>query len=257
MKKNSNDTNFIKKFREDKKFKAKVELVIGFSFIFVLLIYANVTGVNSNYNYGNSLSSGDSNVEYESENETSLIYKINNNYEYETNVSLSKYTSLDNKDLVNYNYSYTGKVYDNNEIINKNNNNVTVNYAKVGDIYYLKENDNYVVSDKDTVYDLVDYKYLNIEDIRNYLKSAKLDHTTTYSNGNINYVYDLKVSDIINTYKGDKSINIEINEIDDNMIISIDYTDLINEIDNLISELKVNIKYSNINNVLNFNPLDH
>lgn len=253
---------------KDKKYKAKLELIIGFGLIIVLLIYANITGVGNNYDYNNTTNTLDNINE---ETETFNMNSLTNNYTYNIEVYLTKQeqkeeiTDKDNNEnttteqtpiLTEYTYNYNGKRYKENTIINKLSNNVTTTYYKVEDKYYIKNNETYTLFEESNIYDLIEEKYLSLENIKEYITTASLDHTTNYSNGNISYVYDLKVKDIIKNYTDDKSVKIEIN-IENNLpIIVIDYSNLLNTIDNTINECKVTIKYTDINKIEEFTIIE-
>lgn len=266
--KKENKKESLTKKLKDKKYKAKLELIIGFSLIIVLLIYANITGVGNNYDYNNTTNTLNNINE---ETETFNMNSLTNNYTYNIEVYLTKQeqkeeiTDKDNNEnttneqppvLTEYTYNYNGKKYEENTIINKLSNNVTTTYYKVEDKYYIKNNETYTLFEESNIYDLIEEKYLSLENIKEYITTASLDHTTNYSNGNISYVYDLKVKDIIKNYTDDKSVKIEIN-IENNLpIIVIDYSNLLNTIDNTINECKVTIKYTDINKIEEFTIIE-
>lgn len=266
--KKENKKESLTKKLKDKKYKAKLELIIGFSLIIVLLIYANITGVGNNYDYNNTTNTLNNINE---ETETFNMNSLTNNYTYNIEVYLTKQeqkeeiTDKDNNEnttneqppvLTEYTYNYNGKRYKENTIINKLSNNVTTTYYKVEDKYYIKNNETYTLFEESNIYDLIEEKYLSLENIKEYITTASLDHTTNYSNGNISYVYDLKVKDIIKNYTDDKSVKIEIN-IENNLpIIVIDYSNLLNTIDNTINECKVTIKYTDINKIEEFTIIE-
>ena len=266
--KKENKKESLTKKLKDKKYKAKLELIIGFSLIIVLLIYANITGVGNNYDYNNTTNTLNNINE---ETETFNMNSLTNNYTYNIEVYLTKQeqkeeiTDKDNNEnttneqppvLTEYTYNYNGKRYEENTIINKLSNNVTTTYYKVEDKYYIKNNETYTLFEESNIYDLIEEKYLSLENIKEYITTASLDHTTNYSNGNISYVYDLKVKDIIKNYTDDKSVKIEIN-IENNLpIIVIDYSNLLNTIDNTINECKVTIKYTDINKIEEFTIIE-
>ena len=259
MKEKDKDTKkeSFKEKLKDKKYKAKLELIIGFGLIIILFIYTSVSGVSSNYNYNSTTIPTTPNEE-----ETFILDEITNNYSYEINISL---TRIDNKEdtdidgnLTQYNYSYTGKTYENNTIINKIVDNTTTTYYQIDNEYYTQTNSAYTLADIDNIYDLIEQKYLSLTTIKEYISSATLDHTTNYSNGNTSYVYNLPVKEIIKTYTEDNNIKIEINVENDIPIINIDYTNLLNAIDNSlnVNECQVTFKYTDINEVEEFTIIE-
>ena len=248
---NKDKESFLEKLK-DKKYKAKVELIAGFALIVILLIYSSISGVSNNYNYDYTNTIKENNNPT-TEEEKFILDKITDNYSYNIDITLTKKEEDNTK---TYNYSYNGKIYKNNTIINKVIDNNTHTYYKVDDIYYTKDNEEYIIDDINNIYDLLDYKYLNLEDVKKYIDIATLDHTTNYSNGNIVYNYNLNVSDIIKIYKGEEVSTIEINVIENIPTITIDYTNILKQTDESIEECKVIVKYTDIDTLEEFTIID-
>lgn len=265
-----NENNFFEKLK-DKKYKAKVELLLGFGLLMILVIYANVAGIENSYNYSYTNTTTQTK---ENNKETFILDKISDNYAYDINIVLTTTQSNDNntnsnniQPLAQHNYSYNGKTYKNNTIINKVVDNSTETFYQVDNEYYKEiasnlatetscescpTNNNYTIAKMTDIYDLVDQKYLSLDTIKNYINKASLDHTTNYSNGNTSYVYMLKVKEIIKTYSEENDIKLEISIENEIPTIVIDYTNLLNTINSNINECKVTIKYTNINEVEEF-----
>ena len=132
--KDSNENQvFFQKYREDKKFNAKVQLLGYGVLVLLVVLFLNINNMNS-LGHNNISEVKDNSFEEENTNieKVSLLESINNNYEYDINVDVIK------SDSSTYNYRYYGKSYDNNIILNKtfdNTNNIY--YGKDG-YYYIK-----------------------------------------------------------------------------------------------------------------------
>ena len=110
------ENNFLYKYKNDSKFKAKVELCFYGIFILILIVYINIANMGSNSVNTISNSVLDNNNNNRAEEESSnLLQKIDNNYSYDISVNIT----LTSDEVINYNYS--GKSYGNNIEINKDN----------------------------------------------------------------------------------------------------------------------------------------
>lgn len=260
MDKNNNDKenkqSFLSKLKNDKKYKAKVELTGYVVFIVILIIFLNVSNIGNNYNY-NSVNytneTKDNNAQEEQQNKN-LFKEINDNYSYNIDVLIK--IKQEDDSIIENKINYNGKSYKDNMIINKVYNNTTSTYYKVEDEYYFKENEDYKLAVDNEIYELLDEKYIEFNGVKKYIEKATLDHFTDYSSGKKEYTYNLKVKDIIQSYKGDDIV--EINVVDENNIISmsIDYTNLLKLINENINECEINYKYDNINTVEKFNIIE-
>ena len=206
---------FLEKWKNDKKYKAKIKLIVYMTFALFVTIYA-VSINNKEYDKNEYLSK--MKQEYNKDNNIDDILKINDTYNYIITIE------IDDKK-----YEYSG-TKDNNQttIIKKVDNNIT-NYIYKNNEYYVEDdNKEYIITNKDNVYDIINYNYINIDTIKEYLKKAK-------KNNNQYLVY---IKDIILTSDSDNYFIIDI--IDNN--IYIDYTPLIKEFNNDIKKYKVTIK---------------
>lgn len=259
-KKNKNDdvesVGFLEKIKTDKKYKAKVEL-IGYVLIIVLIvIYLNISNLRNNYNYDSPKNVINENTSEEVDNqedEGSFIDKINDNYSYSVDVEINQ--KIDGNDVFNK-YNYNGKSYKENMIINRVTDSGNITYYKVNDKYYVKDNDAYVPSEEKNIYDLVDGKYLELDGLKKYIKMANLDHYTNYSSGKKEYVYNLKVSDVIQNYKGEEVIIFNIVYENDVIDINSDYTDLFKLMNDKIINAVIKYQYKDIDTVEEFTIID-
>ncbi len=218
MKKKESKFNFnkIKEMLKDKKGRAKIELSAYLIFFLLIVVFARISSSSIN---GTSINN-DNNI-------ASFINDIKDNYEYNMDIN------IDN-DI----YSYHTKVLGNNASIKRNGNNIDKYFYIMNNKYYeLDENGNYILTTSNEVYPYISYNYLNIDNIKNFIKnSIKEDN-----------IYKIKVSDIILNNNSNEIVSITIDE--DNKSIDIDYTNLL-KVDNNIDNANVKIVFNNINNIM-------
>lgn len=236
-------------FREkmkDKKYSAKVQLIGYGVFIIIIIIYVNISSKNYDYNYANKVDGTTSNIT-SGTIEQSILEKIDNNYDYKISVEI-----VNDKDETT-NYTYQGSKY---KEITKILSEDTTYYLKNNE-YYKETDGNYdLVSEKD-IYKELEIKYIELEEIKNYIKKSSLDHTTNYSNGEIVSTYYLYLKDILPNYYEEDYVGIDVIEKDNILSIEIDYSNLMNYKDNTIKTYKVKSEYSNINSVEEFDIIEN
>lgn len=217
MKDNENIDN--KKFNlkekwNDKRERAKIELILYTIFFIGVIIFVRV---------GNNISNNNINT-----SDNLFISQINDNYSYDIKININ-----DN------NYEYIGKVLGYNSTIEKKNSNTDEYFYKKNDKYYKLDQDNgYVLSNKNDIYDVINYDYMDINNIKEYIKTSNND----------NGIYKVKISDIILNSSSSDYITIKIDNI--NNTIEIDYTNLLKINDSNITKAIVNITYSDINKII-------
>lgn len=214
MKENKNIDN--KKFNlkekwNDKRERAKIELILYAIFFIGVIIFVRVGNNISNNNISTS--------------DNLFISQINDNYSYDIKININ-----DN------NYEYIGKVLGYNSTIEKKDSNTDEYFYKKNDKYYKLDQDNgYILSNKNDIYDVINYDYMDINNIKEYIKTSNND----------NGIYKVKISDIILNSSSSDYITIKLDNI--NNTIEIDYTNLLRINDNNITKAIVTITYSNIN----------
>lgn len=197
---------------QDKKYQAKVKLSGYGIFVLIVVLMLSVGGGNVPEDNYNNLEDNPSNNVTEEENKKIEFNKPDvNNYTYETTISTKK-------DDIIKEYYYHGKVLDAYEEVVKEVEKNFNTYRIKDNKYYLYNNDKYVLTTEKEVYDILDYNYLNIDNINNYLSLSKV----------VDNKYQVYLKDIIldNTSEDYITINME------NMKLNIDYTNLINVLEN-------------------------
>ena len=200
------DKKTFKEKWKDKKYQAKVKLSGYSSFVviaIILIIIGSINNSNTNSNYTNN----DNTNDLKENNNISI--KIDYPYVIELNYTTNK---IENK----ISYSYIKK--DNEILITKTNNDLITNYKYKDNKYYIENNNNYILTTINKIYD-INYDYLDIDNINNYLTNS------TFTNNK----YIIYLKDII--LNNDSNLYITINIIDN--IIEIDYTNLFNTINNI------------------------
>ena len=205
--------NFMEKWKTDKKFRAKIKLLLYGLFLVSVIIY--VTTLD--------------NKQLPIEDEITDIVEGKK----DTITIPTKYKYITEVEIDNDKYTYSGEKNDEQLTISKTNNDKTTDYIFKDNEYYIKDNDLYVKTTKDEVYDVVNYNYINLESINSYLEKAK-------SSNNNQYLVYLK--DIILGNDSEEYFTILIN--DDK--INIDYTPLIKQFNHDIKKYKVNIQINEI-----------
>lgn len=217
MKENKNIDNKkinLKEKWNDKRERAKIELILYAIFFIGVIIFVRV---------GNNISNNNINT-----SDNLFISQINDNYSYDTKVNIN-----DN------NYEYIGKVLGYNSTIEKKDSNTDEYFYKKNDKYYKLDQDNgYILFNKNDIYDVINYDYMDINNIKEYIKTSNND----------NGIYKVKISDIILNSSSSDYITIKIDNI--NNTIEIDYTNLLKINDNNITKAIVTITYSDINKII-------
>lgn len=205
----------LKEKLKDKKEKAKIELIIYGIFFVGIIIFARVLGSTS------------SKIETQKEETQSFIHYIEDNYEYDILVTL-------NENI----YEYYGKVLGHNSTINLKVDNKVNSYTVMNKKYYALENGNYILTDEEEVYPYINYRYLNTDNIKEYINLATREGDT----------YKVKISDLVLGNDSEEYISITIDEGDKSLVI--DYTPLLKVTDKNINRAVVNISYNNIDKII-------
>lgn len=204
----------LKEKLKDKRERAKLELLFYGIFFLAIIVF---TRILSGYN------------DIPKVNDTkSFINEITDNYEYNIDINID-----------NNKYKYYGKRLGNNMSINKVIDNKHDYFYKMGNKYYILDNNgNYILTSVEDIYNYIDYRYLDISNIKEYIKLGTKDNNN----------YNIKVSDLIlNNNNNTNTITISIDEL--NNTITLDYTELFKIDNNNLNKEIVTIKYTNINKI--------
>lgn len=209
---------FLEKWKNDKKYRAIIKLLLYVLFIILAIIIANMSGNGSNLNYEASEKNELTNLE---DNKNEEIIKLPANYEYNIIITIDEEE-----------YQYSGKKINNEKTIKKIIKDTTTDYIYQNNNYYMKNEDEYILTNKAEVYDIINEMYINIDNINMYLnKSTK--NGTQY----IVYLKDIILGNNSDTYfiiqTRDKQINI-------------DYTPLMREFNQNIKKYIVEINIEEI-----------
>ena len=214
-KKKSKIDNLVEMWK-DKRGRAKIKLALYLIFFIGVIIFARVL------NYQNSK------LENNNLGNNSFIIELRDNFEYDININI-------NDD----NYNYHGRKLGNNESITKiSNDNEDYYYAMSNKYYELDNNGNYILTTKDEVYSYINYKYFDINYIKELINIASKE----------NNIYKVKLSALILNNTTDNYITITVNE--ESKSIVIDYTELFKIDDDNINKVIITMIFSNINQIL-------
>lgn len=214
-KKKSKIDNLVEMWK-DKRGRAKIKLALYLIFFIGVIIFARVL------NYQNSK------LENNNLGNNSFITELKDNFEYNININI-------NDD----NYNYHGRKLGNNESITRiSNDNEDYYYAMSNKYYELDNNGNYILTTKDEVYSYINYKYFDINYIKELINIASKE----------NDIYKVKLSALILNNTTDNYITITVNE--ESKSIVIDYTELFKTDDDNINKVIITMTFSNINQIL-------
>lgn len=215
------DNNSFKEKWKDKKYQAKVKLSgYGIFVVLIIIILLFGQGEVNNDSYSDDI---ENNVDNNALENISFEFPNNTNYKYEIEL-ISRKNNIE--EVVNYFGTVT---LDNKELIKKSDD-IINNYKIIDNKYYKLNNNNYILTSIEEVYEINYNYFLDINSINNYLSLSKKD----------NNIYKVYIKDIILDSNSDKYIEITLKEYS----ISIDYTNLINILNNNnYDNYIVNIEY--------------
>lgn len=210
---------FLKKWKTDKKFKTSIQLATYTFFVIIVAIFAVS---NSDSIPSNEIDDNKINQTEQDNKENDNIIKIPEQYNYLIKININEKE-----------YRYSGTKTKEEEKIIKEIDEEISNYIYKNNSYYKEdEENNYLLTSKEEVYDIINYNYLSLETINEYLtKAEKLENQ-----------YLVYLKDIILENNSNDYIVIGIN---DNKI-NIDYTVLMKNFDETIEKYFVNINIEEI-----------
>lgn len=213
--KNAKKKLSLKERWKDKRERAKIELMLYGIFFLVIIIFARIS------------SSMSTNIPKDNDINNTFIDEITDNYQYDIDITID-----------NNKYKYSGKKLGNNMSITRIVGTKEEFFYQMNDKYYILDTKgNYILTTAEDIYPYIEYRYLNINNIKQFIKLGTKNDT----------VYSVKVSDIVLNNNSADTITLTVNEEDKN--IQIDYTNLFKIDNSNINKAEVNIKYSNINSI--------
>lgn len=213
--KNAKKKLSLKERWKDKRERAKIELMLYGIFFLVIIIFARIS------------SSMSTNIPKDNDINNTFIDEITDNYQYDIDITID-----------NNKYKYSGKKLGNNMSITRIVGTKEEFFYQMNDKYYILDTKgNYILTTAEDIYPYIEYRYLNINNIKQFIKLGTKNDT----------VYSVKVSDIVLNNNSADTITLTVNE--ENKNILIDYTNLFKIDNSNINKAEVNIKYSNINSI--------
>lgn len=213
--KNAKKKLSLKERWKDKRERAKIELMLYGIFFLVIIIFARIS------------SSMSTNIPKDNDINNTFIDEITDNYQYDIDITID-----------NNKYKYSGKKLGNNMSITRIVGTKEEYFYQMNDKYYILDTrGNYILTTAEDIYPYIEYRYLNINNIKQFIKLGTKNDT----------VYSVKVSDIVLNNNSADTITLTVNEEDKNILI--DYTNLFKIDNSNINKAEVNIKYSNINSI--------
>lgn len=213
--KNAKKKLSLKERWKDKRERAKIELMLYGIFFLVIIIFARIS------------SSMSTNIPKDNDINNTFIDEITDNYQYDIDITID-----------NNKYKYSGKKLGNNMSVTRIVGTKEEFFYQMNDKYYILDTrGNYILTTAEDIYPYIEYRYLNINNIKQFIKLGTKNDT----------VYSVKVSDIVLNNNSADTITLTVNEEDKNILI--DYTNLFKIDNSNINKAEVNIKYSNINSI--------
>lgn len=208
--------DFMERWNNEPKFKTKVQLSLYTLFVVVVSIFAisnrptelpeNIIEQDTN-----------NNVTEAENNEIEIPLK----YNYITNITIN-----------NDNYKYSGMKDNQTETITKQVNGTITNYKLEDNNYYKEYENDYILTTKEEIYDVVDETYIKLDTINQYLSKSTKE--------NDNYIIYLKDIILGNTSEDYITITKEINK------VKVDYTKLLQNFDKNIESYIIEIEIEEI-----------
>lgn len=224
--------------QNNKKRSAFIKLMVGIIFIIVIMV---VFRLGSDGNIIKEETDNDTNNNVNDEKDSTDIKDIVLNGDYKFEYLIDVIMQDGNK----LTYTYTGSSIGGKLSGTIKNMDQEIEYLYKDNEYYIIDNDQYYLVDEEDIFKVIDYKYLSISNINNYIKKGTQIYKTEYSNGTVTTGYDILIKDIIINSDSDMTITIVVSE-NDKYTIEIDYTNLLSILNSNIGDCKVTLKYETI-----------
>ena len=266
---------------KDPKYKAAIKLALYGILIIGVILYLNISrafsspsGLNDNQNIIN-----------EEENNNLLAKIEDQNYEYNINITISHNPNNNNENNDNDTQSSNNNITEDQTIITeetptnenlseeetntqepspedtiityrgrRNKDIITVikndndEYYINDDTYYKKINEKYELTNENDLFDTIESRYVNLDNIKEYIKKGQVEHNTN-DGTSILTIIQVPINTIIPSHQGLEEISIEILEEESKLTLTINYTELMKLDDETITNYEVKIEYTNIGNI--------
>jgi len=200
---------------KDKRGRAKIQLCLYGIFFIGVIIFTRVLNTTTSKTQENNPVN------------KSFLVEVNDNYGYDIEINID-----------NNIYKYYGEMLGNNGKITRIVEDTEDHYFIMNNKYYiLDENSNYILTTKEEIYPYIDYMYLNIDLIKEFIAVATIE----------NNIYKVKLSDLILNNNSEEYITITVDE--ENKTLEIDYTNLFKVDNEKLTKETVKITYNDINNI--------
>ena len=223
----------MKEFLKDPKNSAKLQLLLYGILVVIAIIFIRVNNMlNKNENKVNkdNVINTDKNNEVDDNENNLILSSIKDNYEYKIDMEIKTYDGVEN-------ISYSGIKYNNEELINKNKDSKEEKFYVNNGVYSKSIDGKYENVNREYVYDDINPYYLEIDNIYNYIEKGIKDEK----------IYLIRINKIINNSDSNEYITIEESMVDDDIILNIDYTNLLKN--NNIVSFKIKYTITNINKI--------
>ena len=223
----------MKEFLKDPKNSAKLQLLLYGILVVIAIIFIRVNNMlNKNENKVNkdNVINTDKNNEVDDNENNLILSSIKDNYEYKIDMEIKTYDGVEN-------ISYLGIKYNNEELINKNKDSKEEKFYVNNGVYSKSIDGKYENVNREYVYDDINPYYLEIDNIYNYIEKGIKDEK----------IYLIRINKIINNSDSNEYITIEESMVDNDIILNIDYTNLLKN-DNIVS-FKIKYTITNINKI--------
>lgn len=244
LEKEVNEESFWYKFKNDKQYNAKIQLMGYGIFILVIILGVNISSIG---NKGNKVPSNSVIKQNTSKDSASVLENSANNYQYDIVMDV-KYLNVNDEEVAGK-ITYSGKKYKDVMEITKLVDGESSLYYKKDSRYYSKTLEELDYVKEEVIYDIVSADYVEADNILNLINKASLDHVTDYSSGKKEYVYHLKIKDLVVSYQMEDVIEFSITEENKVMKISVDYSNLLKVIDKNIISCVVETSISRVNDI--------
>lgn len=260
---------------KDPKYKAAIKLALYGILIIGVILYLNISrafsspsGLNDNQNIIN-----------EEENNNLLAKIEDQNYEYNINITISHNPNNNDTQSSNNNTTEDQTIITEETPTNKNLSEEETNTQELSpedtiityrgrrnkdiitvikndmdeyyindDTYYKKINEKYELTNENDLFDTIESRYVNLDNIKEYIKKGQVEHNTN-DGTSILTIIQVPINTIIPSHQGLEEISIEILEEESKLTLTLNYTELMKLDDETITNYEVKIEYTNIGNI--------